>query len=1037
MGDSSRRRSSELDFVAPSNELAQDEFERWKGSPIFRWGANGSILRCSPRRVPIYGGGQSVPRLKCLPGEPRLERTKELVPDDSQVASFPGPLKTKGRKKDVLAWLSSMVESLELQAQDIGQYSSGHDHLRAQEKTLLWKGVRAFVEHDGRLSGNASVEDATRQILATSPNEVQSPPEIHPTSAPAEPQPDRQAVVQQLKQHLLKGERERAVWIAVDNRLWSHAMLISSTLSSRDVWKQVVQEFVRKDVRSADHPNHSLAALYEVFAGDWEDSIDQLVPVSARSGFQMVSTADRASQPRDAMDGLNKWRETVSLILNNRSADDEKALLAMGKLLASYGRIEAAHICYLFARSVVQFSGPDDANTHFALLGFDHASADTVVPLDAILLTEVYEFGLMLASPAASAATPHLQAYKLRHAYALAELGSQAEAISYCDTIASSISSKTRISPYYHAALLAQLDDLQKRLSQSPKDTAASTWAKAKPSIGKVSKWFDNFVAGDDDATSNASGYPSDSEGPFTRNLGGTPSISRSASTTDFFGAEFNKHQSAPIPVGGNSRYAPAAAGYAPRASLEADSAGPMSSYSSSPETRHFAYSPRVSMDNASQGYGSPPSTSYSFQRQPSGLSNQQTYQPENQPSPPPSDQGSSVPDFEEQTPVAAYPQAPQQQQQQPKTNGYAPRAGGYAPPAFGGYEQSPVMSDSPASYNSPPASYQPSTSSYDPSAGGYNSNAGGCDPSAGGGYAPPSYEPSAPGPPSSGEAPKPRKKMFTDEDDDEIMARAAAYNPSHQTSTSTSTITPATAGDRAAKDAAADAAFRAAAEADAAKADAEKSKRSSSGWFKMPSLNPFGGRKQDPNMPHVHKAHMGEENSFYYDEVAKKWVNKKGGASADAGATGGSRGTPPPPRAGPPPMGNRAVSGPPMSGSRPPMGTPPNATPPVPPIPAGLQGSGPPSRMGTPGSTGSEGAPQPTGLGLQAPAGIEGGPTSAPGGAGLGPPSRPGTSLSQISNASSIDDLMGAAAPRQGGKGGTVKKGKKGGNRYVDVMAK
>lgn len=44
-------------------------------------------------------------------------------------------------------------------------------------------------------------------------------------------------------------------------------------------------------------------------------------------------------------------------------------------------------------------------------------------------------------------------------------------------------------------------------------------------------------------------------------------------------------------------------------------------------------------------------------------------------------------------------------------------------------------------------------------------------------------------------------------------------------------------------------------------------------------------------------------------------------------------------------------------------------------------------------------------------------------------PPSRPATSMS---NASSIDDLLGAAAPRKGGA-----KSKKKGGRYVDVMAK
>lgn len=59
--------------------------------------------------------------------------------------------------------------------------------------------------------------------------------------------------------------------------------------------------------------------------------------------------------------------------------------------------------------------------------------------------------------------------------------------------------------------------------------------------------------------------------------------------------------------------------------------------------------------------------------------------------------------------------------------------------------------------------------------------------------------------------------------------------------------------------------------------------------------------------------------------------------------------------------------------------------------------------------------------------------PEAGASGASLGPPSappsRPATSMS---NASSIDDLIGAPQAR---KGGTIRKGKKKG--YVDVMAK
>ncbi|KAM3423681.1 hypothetical protein BST61_g1095 [Cercospora zeina] len=115
-------------------------------------------------------------------------------------------------------------------------------------------------------------------------------------------------------------------------------------------------------------------------------------------------------------------------------------------------------------------------------------------------------------------------------------------------------------------------------------------------------------------------------------------------------------------------------------------------------------------------------------------------------------------------------------------------------------------------------------------------------------------------------------------------------------------------------------------------------------------------------------------------------------------------------PPSGPP---SRVSSG---SGMLPPMSKMP-ATPSIP-------GSGPPSRVGTPADGGGAGGGALTNPAVSALNGVRPGST---------PPSRPGTSLS---NASSIDDLLGGPpGPRKAG--GTVKKGKKGANRYVDVMAK
>ncbi len=70
--------------------------------------------------------------------------------------------------------------------------------------------------------------------------------------------------------------------------------------------------------------------------------------------------------------GLDKWRETLGLILSNRSADDVRALNSLGNLLSSYGRAEAAHICFLFARSATVFGGLDDPLSNFVLVGADH-----------------------------------------------------------------------------------------------------------------------------------------------------------------------------------------------------------------------------------------------------------------------------------------------------------------------------------------------------------------------------------------------------------------------------------------------------------------------------------------------------------------------------------------------------------------------------------------------------------------------------------------------------------------------------------------
>ncbi|KAF2128715.1 hypothetical protein P153DRAFT_367072 [Dothidotthia symphoricarpi CBS 119687] len=951
-----RQVSLEYDCILPTDETVADPLQRWKGYPVFVWGLGGAIVTSFPKQIPRYGGGTSAPMVKCSPGEIKIQNVKDLFPLSENVVKFPGPLKSKGKKKDVSAWLSSRIDAMENELKSPGlEHSMEEEDLkRLEDKSLLWKIMQVLVDNDGQLEGPAAVT-AVKKIL--SPEEADSSDADASFSTPADivgrsrtntltlqAEPLDPRAIEDIQKMLTKGDREKAVWHAVDQRLWGHAMLLSSTLN-KDIWKQVVQEFVRKEVKKVGRNSQALAVLYEVFAGNHEDCIDELVPASARAGFQMVST-DGAGAAQNTQQGLNKWRETVALVLNNRSEGDASALLSLGKLLEQYGRVEAAHLCFIFARSVVHISGVDDAQSHIVLVGANHHQnpLELGVDLDAVLLTEVYEFALSLSAHGSSPAIPHLQVYKLAHAHQLAEYGYRAEAQAYCDAIAAALKSTIRVSPYYNASFIASLDELSKRLSQSPKD-GSSSWI-SKPSMDKVSSSllskFNSFIAGDDD-DSAANKSAGAEVGPFAKIPGNSPSITPSQSSADLYGSFGYGAPTGPPIAPGNSKYAPS----------------------------NNVYTPRTSSDQQRSRYepgGRPSMESVDNSR---ALSD--TYVPST-PGP--------------YTPSLMSPPllSPQSARTQAKTQSYSPlRAEHNAPvPSYG----SPYMPSPPVeSASAPPFGvYQPLQSSLDnvqpsreegQSFGSYEPPTSSFDS--------PSYQPYNPDDDNQEEE-QPRRKQFMDEDDDDDLAtRASALKISSTTSKSDA-------------DRKSDEAFRKAAEEDAKRDKDAGAGAGKKGWF-------GGWFKKDPNAaPGPIKAKLGDENSFYYDPDLKKWINKKGGA-AD---TGKPSATPPPPRSGPPGAARSASGmGPPGARTLAPSAMPPRSTSMPPPM------GGPPSRASTPGIPSDTEGPRP--------------PTLMPPMLSGGPPSRPGTGMS---NASSIDDLLGAPQPRKG-PGAKKKKG----GRYVEIL--
>lgn len=573
----SRAASMHLNFVPPVDEQQMDPLERWKGAPIIKFGFGGSVTSCFPMRIPRYTAGQAAPLLKSCPGEVKTCQLNDWLPPAEGIVAHPGPLKNKSKKKEVLNWLSSKIAAFENEGLPEGVALSPDSQKRHEEKILLWKIIRVLVEKDGgALEGSAEIQKALRDVIYphlqnAETDQVYGGSVSQPMNAPAQSDAVDPRSIDTIRDNLVLGDREKAVWSAVDNRLWGHAMIISSTLD-KSLWKQVVQEFVRREVRSATGNTEPLAALYEIFAGNVEESVDELVPPSARAGLQMVSTVNGQDSLKKGLDGLDSWKDTLGMVLSNRSPEDFHALMALGRLLHSYGRVEAAHICMIFSR-VALFGGADDPQASIVLLGADHQHFPFTFMQDedAILLTEVYEFATSILASLPQATLPHLTGFKLQYAWTLAERGRKAEAQQYCDAITAALKASTKPSGYYHQNLFATLDELSARLRQATTD-GGSSWI-TKPTMEKMSgsMWakFSNFVSGEEsDAASTGSGKGADADiGPFAK-VTGTPTVSRSPSVADFYGG-YPANGAQPIPAhGGASRYHPTSQ-YEPNSSPE------------------------------------------------------------------------------------------------------------------------------------------------------------------------------------------------------------------------------------------------------------------------------------------------------------------------------------------------------------------------------------------------------------------------------------------------------------------------------------
>lgn len=809
-----RALSQKFNLIPPTDGREHDPLQRWKGVPLINWGVGGTLITSFPVDVPRYGMNQPGPMIVRSPGEIKVKTIKEVQPLEERLAKFPGPLRGKSKKKETITWLGAGIEELEKGLPNLAfQMQLSHEDKRAVERVLLWKVLRIMIENDGILEGTPVVDKSVRDVLSLTPtatDEVASPVyadggaigSFGGESSSTQMQPDSvdSGTIQRLKKSLLAGDREKAVWDAADKRLWGHALLIANTVSP-DLYHKVSQEFIKKEVNFPGHNNESLAALYSVLSGNHEESVDELVPVHARAGLQLIASSTGPASS-STLEGLEKWRETLTLILSNRSNGDAQALNSLGNLLSGYGRAEAAHICFLFARSATVFGGLDDPRAQFVLVGADHRtqSQQFFKETEALLLSEVYEYGLSLAgAPSLANGVPHLSVYKLQHAITLAEHGFRDKALQYCEIILKDMGAQTKRSPYHHILLESAVEDLRQRMLQAPNKEASGSWI-SKPSMGKVSDsvWsrFNKFVAGDEDASGPGSPKFGEESGPFAGLAGGTPTVSRPPSASNATGMEMfgtpNGYAPGAPPLASNaspvlarsaSRYAPAAA----QASATASPYEPNSAYTpsgrssmerTSGEYNRSPYEPRRSSDLPASTRGGyvPNNLSASGPSYPDpalGIMQQSPYQP----APPTVSTASSAftpgQSSDPKTPSFS-PYTPYSQASSP----YAPTANNaspYAPVAPAVDEKPSAGAGQGYGFETPsvgPGEDQPAQPIQEPaSSGGYEPPSYGYEPPSYG-YEPPSYQPDSQtndGNTENEHELNPKKKSFMDDDADEF----------------------------------------------------------------------------------------------------------------------------------------------------------------------------------------------------------------------------------------------------------------------------
>ncbi|KAG8849805.1 hypothetical protein FRB96_000628 [Tulasnella sp. 330] len=568
-----------------------------KRIPIVSFGFGGKLVTCFHSQMDTTAGFDV--SLLSRKSSPVVVRTVHSVMDaaaaPTDAPTFPGPLfadpgppsvnitrttasSVKAKKAAVLRYLEARIDEVEKGLAHVGDADRGPE----AGKLALLKLLKIMLENDGKLSGSPEIDQAVRSALVprlevtsglSTPYGFSTPAAIDGLALNGDARlrgstmhdatssityPVRSTALDKLQEHLLRGERQQAYRHALDEKLWAHAMIISSSMD-KDAWKEVADEFIRTELgvdatRATVDPSNgreSLRVAYSLFAGQGAAAVNELLPPKPLVGSTASFLQPLPPSPKglmtpisDAVNGgvrnaepipgvvLSKWPETAATIKSNTTTGDSAAMTALGDALMRNKWPEAAHAWYVvFSRVVTSaalnphilrwgssyllslqtslLGGAGAPSARVTLLGSECPDIKTTfhANADALICSEILEFALSLAplnkGQEPFSGVPHLQAYRLLRAIQLSEAGHINIATRYCEAIGAAIKG-SKLSPYFTLTFQEQLKDLLDRLSGTPQFDKNGSWIArkmTKPSLATLGSWIETgvtkFIAGE------------------------------------------------------------------------------------------------------------------------------------------------------------------------------------------------------------------------------------------------------------------------------------------------------------------------------------------------------------------------------------------------------------------------------------------------------------------------------------------------------------------------------------------------------------